>query len=136
MLNNKKQPGEPVPQGRLAQWPPRWLRLGAVRMAWLVAFAALASEFLGFPLSSFVVVRVLCGVGVGGVLYVFRKKARVLYGLFECGVGIWLLSQVIIQYSGAFTSDYTTDFERLAPSIFILQSFAGLFLITQGLESL
>jgi hypothetical protein len=109
----------------------RWIWWWAV--VWLLATLALLYLFIygdGWvvPLLSACVIAVL--------LYVLRRKERLLYGVLEFVAGVCLLGSVVSSGSGRgpFSSEFSDDFARF-DALIVLQSFAGIFILVRGLDN-
>jgi hypothetical protein len=81
------------------------------------------------------------GLNIGGAiilalsLFSVRKRYRVLYGMIEITFGIFLLAYSWRQGRGAFSAEFSSEFDIWIWQIVFIQNFAAIYVIIRGLDN-
>ena len=69
-------------------------------------------------------------------LFSMRKHYRVSYGAIEVAFGLFLLAYNWRKGRGAFSSEFSSDFQIWVWQVILIQTFAGIYVIIRGLDNI
>jgi hypothetical protein len=73
---------------------------------------------------------------IAGSLFWLRKIARGVYGAIEVLIGFVAILDASTKGRGAFSSAYSSGFERYEWTVILLQTAAAIYLAIRGLDNL
>jgi len=100
----------------------------------LVAVVAVSSYwiFYGSSRELNIVGAIILALG----LFSVRKHYRVLYGVIEIGFSIFILTYNWRQGRGAFSSEFSSDFDISVWQIILLQTFTAVYIFIRGMDNI
>jgi len=76
------------------------------------------------------------GIVVALALFFWRLRFRFLYGLIEIGFGLLVLYDASGKGRGAFSSDFSKDFDTFQLSVVVIQTFGAIYVLIRGMDNL
>ena len=102
---------------------------------WGVAALAIASCFYILVYGSNRIAIVVCGAGAALVMFLIRLRFRLVYRLAEIVFGLFVLWDASGKGRGAFSSDFSRDFDVFQITVVLLQTFAAVYVLIRGLDN-
>ena len=81
-------------------------------------------------------VNTLAALTLAATLFSIRKHYRVTYGVIEIAFGIFALAYTWRAGRGAFSSDFSSDFDIFVWQLVVLSTLTGVYVIIRGLDNI
>ncbi len=75
------------------------------------------------------------GIVVAISLFCFRFRFRLIYGLGELVFGLLVLWDATGKGRGAFSSDFSSDFDIFQLSVVVIQIFGAIYVLIRGMDN-
>jgi hypothetical protein len=77
----------------------------------------------------------VCGLIVAIILFTIRQHHQKIYGASEIAAGLFILYQSYPKGRGAFSSDFSKDFESFQWTVVLISTVTAIYIIVRGLDN-